>query len=175
MGLFEGTPDSIPFVEADFIFSAVAEELGIIFAMCLILVCISCFIMFMDISIKLKDSFYRLVAFGLGVTYIFQVFLTIGGGSKFIPLTGVTLPLVSYGGSSVFTTVIMFSIIEGLCMVKQDEEKEERYVAKKRAKAGRKEKTGKKEKDVKKEKTQKKENSRMADRKIKDWNESEEE
>ncbi len=175
MGLFEGTPDSIPFVEADFIFSAVAEELGIIFAMCLILVCISCFIMFMDISIKLKDSFYRLVAFGLGVTYIFQVFLTIGGGSKFIPLTGVTLPLVSYGGSSVFTTVIMFSIIEGLCMVKQDEEKEERYVAKKRAKAGRKEKTGKKEKDVKKEKTQKKENFRMADRKIKDWNESEEE
>ena len=144
MGLFEGTPDSIPFVEADFIFSAVAEELGIIFAMCLILVCISCFIMFMDISIKLKDSFYRLVAFGLGVTYIFQVFLTIGGGSKFIPLTGVTLPLISYGGSSVFTTVIMFSIIEGLCMVKQDEEKEERYVAKKRAKAGRKEKTGKK-------------------------------
>ncbi len=175
MGLFEGTPDSIPFVEADFIFSAVAEDLGIIFAMCLILVCISCFIMFMDISIKLKDSFYRLVAFGLGVTYIFQVFLTIGGGSKFIPLTGVTLPLVSYGGSSVFTTVIMFSIIEGLCMVKQDEEKEERYVAKKREKAGRKEKTGKKEKDVKKEKTQKKENSRMADRKIKDWNESEEE
>ncbi len=128
----------------------------------------------MDISIKLKDSFYRLVAFGLGVTYIFQVFLTIGGGSKFIPLTGVTLPLISYGGSSVFTTVIMFSIIEGLCMVKQDEEKE-RYVAKKRAKAGRKEKTGKKEKDVKKEKTQKKENFRMADRKIKDWNESEEE
>ncbi len=60
-------------------------------------------------------------------------------------------------------------------MVKQDEEKEERYVAKKRAKAGRKEKTGKKEKDVKKEKTQKKENFRMADRKIKDWNESEEE
>ena len=75
--------------------------------------------MFMDISIKLKDSFYSLVAFGLGVTYIFQVFLTIGGGSKFIPLTGVTLPLISYGGSSVFTTVIMFSIIEGLCLVKK--------------------------------------------------------
>ena len=101
MGLFEGTPESIPFVEADFIFSAVAEELGILFAMCMILVCISCFVMFMDISMRLHDSFYRLIAFGLGVTYIFQVFLTIGGGSKFIPLTGVTLPLISYGGSSV--------------------------------------------------------------------------
>ena len=75
MGLFEGTPESIPFVEADFIFSAVAEELGILFAMCMILVCISCFVMFMDISMRLHDSFYRLIAFGLGVTYIFQVFL----------------------------------------------------------------------------------------------------
>lgn len=125
MGLFEGTPESIPFVEADFIFSAVAEELGILFAMCMILVCLSCFVMFMDISMRLHDSFYRLIAFGLGVTYIFQVFLTIGGGSKFIPLTGVTLPLISYGGSSVLTTLIMFAIIEGLCMVKEEEEQAE--------------------------------------------------
>lgn len=125
MGLFEGTPESIPFVEADFIFSAVAEELGILFAMCMILVCLSCFIMFMDISMRLHDSFYRLIAFGLGVTYIFQVFLTIGGGSKFIPLTGVTLPLISYGGSSVLTTLIMFAIIEGLCMIKEEEEQAE--------------------------------------------------
>ncbi len=133
MGLFEGTPESIPFVEADFIFSAVAEELGILFAMCMILVCISCFVMFMDISMRLHDSFYRLIAFGLGVTYIFQVFLTIGGGSKFIPLTGVTLPLISYGGSSVLTTLIMFSIIEGLCMIKE-EEQEELTITKKRGK-----------------------------------------
>ncbi len=130
MGLFEGTPESIPFVEADFIFSAVAEELGILFAMCMILVCISCFVMFMDISMRLHDSFYRLIAFGLGVTYIFQVFLTIGGGSKFIPLTGVTLPLISYGGSSVLTTLIMFAIIEGLCMVMDEEVLEERKLAK---------------------------------------------
>lgn len=126
LGLFEGTPQSIPFVEADFIFSAIAEELGIIFAMCLILVCISCFVMFMDISLKLNDRFYQLIAFGLGVTYIFQVFLTIGGGTKFIPLTGVTLPLVSYGGSSVMTTLIMFAVVEGLCMVRADEEQESR-------------------------------------------------
>lgn len=124
LGLFQGTPESIPFVEADFIFSAIAEELGIIFSMCMILVCISCFIMFMNISMKLNDRFYQLIAFGLGVTYIFQVFLTIGGGSKFIPLTGVTLPLISYGGSSVLTTLIMFAIIEGLCMIRKDEEKE---------------------------------------------------
>lgn len=134
LGLFQGTPESIPFVEADFIFSAIAEELGIIFSMCLILICISCFIMFMNISAKLNDRFYQLIAFGLGIVYIFQVFLTIGGGTKFIPLTGVTLPLISYGGSSVLTTLIMFAIIEGLCMIKKDEEKEERLAAKKKKK-----------------------------------------
>lgn len=156
MGLFEGTPNAIPFVEADFIFSAIAEELGILFAMCLILVCISCFVMFMDISMKLNDSFYRLIAFGLGVTYIFQVFLTIGGGSKFIPLTGVTLPLISYGGSSVLTTLIMFSIVEGICMVRQDEEAEGHRRGKKKPES-------------------KKRTGRRKAGKIKDWNESEEE
>ena len=104
LGLFRGTPTSIPYVEADFVFSAVAEELGILFSMCVILICISCFIMFMNIAMRLKNKFYQLIAFGLGVTYIFQVFLTIGGGTKFIPMTGVTLPLISYGGSSVLTT-----------------------------------------------------------------------
>lgn len=121
LGLFRGTPTSIPFVEADFVFSAVAEEMGILFSMCMILVCISCFIMFMDISVRLLDRFYRLIAFGLGVTYIFQVFLTIGGGTKFIPMTGVTLPFISYGGSSVLTTLVMFFIIEGLYMIQQEE------------------------------------------------------
>lgn len=133
LGLFQGTPESIPFVEADFIFSAIAEELGIIFAMCMILVCISCFIMFMQIAIKLNDRFYQLIAFGLGIIYIFQVFLTIGGGSKFIPLTGVTLPLISYGGSSVLTTLIMLAIIEGLYIIRKDEEKELKRVKKKRS------------------------------------------
>lgn len=131
LGLYKGTPDSIPFVEADFIFSAVAEELGILFAACLILICVSSFIMFMNISMKLSDKFYQLTAFGLGVTYIFQVFLTIGGGTKFIPLTGVTLPFISYGGSSVLTTLVMFSIIEGLYMIREDEAEAERVKKKK--------------------------------------------
>ena len=121
LGLFRGNPTAIPYVEDDFVFSAVAEELGLVFSMCLILICISCFVMFMEISMKFKDRFYQLIAFGLGITYIFQVFLTIGGGTKFIPMTGVTLPFISYGGSSVLTTLIMFLIIEGLYAIRQDE------------------------------------------------------
>ena len=139
LGLYKGTPDSIPFVEADFVFSAIAEELGIIFAVCLILICLSSFIMMMNISAHLTDKFYQLTAFGLGITYIFQIFLTIGGGTKFIPLTGVTLPLVSYGGSSILTTLILFSVTEGLYIIQEDEEllkrqkKKERLRKKKKA------------------------------------------
>lgn len=122
MGLYQGTPSDIPYVESDFMFSAVAEELGGIFAICLILVCLTCFLAFLKLSMGLKDRFYRLVGCCMAVMYIFQIFLTIGGGIKFIPLTGVTLPLVSYGGSSVLTTVMMFAIMQGLQLIKYNEE-----------------------------------------------------
>ena len=122
MGLFSGTPDSIPYVEKDSIFSAICEEMGVLFGLCLILICVSCFVMMMNMSLKLKDRFYQLAAYGLGVVYIFQIFLTIGGGIKFIPLTGVTLPLISYGGSSVLTTLIMFYIVQGFYILRQQEE-----------------------------------------------------
>ncbi len=121
MGLYQGTPSDIPFVESDFMFSAVAEELGGVFALCLILICLNCFFAFLKIAMDLDDVFYRLVACGLGVMYIFQIFLTIGGGIKFIPLTGVTLPLVSYGGSSVLTTLLVFAIMQGLYMLRYTE------------------------------------------------------
>ncbi len=56
------------------------------------------FLMIKNIALKIKKPFYKLIALGLGTEYAFQVFLTIGGATKFIPMTGVTLPLVSYGG-----------------------------------------------------------------------------
>ena len=121
-GLYQGTPDNIPIVEQDFMFAAIAEELGGIFAICLILICMSCYIMFLNIAMRLSNRFYRLVALGLGTMYAVQVFLTIGGAMKFIPMTGVTLPLVSYGGSSMLSTVLMFAIIQGLYILREDEE-----------------------------------------------------
>lgn len=122
MGLFQGSPKSIPVGESDFIFSAIAEEMGIVFALCLILILLSCYIMFLNIAMQLDNFFYKLVALGLGTCYMFQVFLNIGGVTKFIPSTGVTLPLVSYGGSSVVSTLIMFGIIQGLYILREDEE-----------------------------------------------------
>ncbi|MCB5712909.1 FtsW/RodA/SpoVE family cell cycle protein [Lactonifactor longoviformis] len=124
MGLCQGAPDSIPVVKQDFIFAAICEELGGIFAMCLILVCMSLFLMVVNISLQIKNPFYKLIALGLGTEYAFQVFLTIGGATKFIPMTGITLPLVSYGGSSVLSTIIMLAIVQGLYILREDEDEE---------------------------------------------------
>ena len=126
MGIGQGAPSTIPVVAADFIFAAICEELRVVFGMCLILLCLSCFVMFMNISMKFEDRFFKLVALGLAVSYIFQVFLTIGGVIKFIPLTGVTLPLVSYGGTSVVVTLCVFAVIQGLYISKGRDNRRER-------------------------------------------------
>lgn len=114
MGIYKGAPDDIPFVEVDFIFSSICEEFGTVNGMLLLLIILCCFVMMVKISLKCKNNFYRLTAFGLSVLYIFQVFLTVGGGIKFIPLTGVTLPLISYGGSSIVSVMILFFILFGI-------------------------------------------------------------
>lgn len=121
VGLGQGMPDKIPVVTTDFVFAAIAEEMGVIFAICLIFVCISCFLMFFNISMQIKDTFYKLIALGIGTLYGTQVFLALGGVTKFIPSTGVTLPLVSYGGSSLLSTIILFAIIQGLYVLQVDE------------------------------------------------------
>lgn len=118
-GLGKGVPGDIPYVETDFIFSALCEEMGVLCGICLLLICISSFLAMMTAGLKLKDKFYRLVASGLGIIYLFQIFLTVGGGIKFIPLTGVTLPFISYGGSSVLTTLILYFIVMSFSMKEQ--------------------------------------------------------
>ena len=117
-------PKDIPVRKSDFIFAVIAEEMGRIFAICLILVCMNFFLMIVNIALKIKKPFYKLIALGLGTEYAYQVFLTIGGATKFIPMTGVTLPLVSYGGSSVASTVLMLAIIQGLYILREDEDEE---------------------------------------------------
>ncbi len=129
MGLNRGLPTDIPVVESDFIFSAISEELGGLFAICVVLIFISCFVMFINIALEKEASFYRLSAIGFAVMFAFQVFLSIGGVTKFIPSTGVTLPLVSQGGSSVFTTILMFMIIQGIYMRENAQHKDAEYAA----------------------------------------------
>ncbi len=111
-GLTQGLPTDIPNVETDFIFSAITEEMGLIFSVCLLFLCLNSFIRILMLSSSYSNRFFQLYTYGAGVCYIFQTFLTVGGQTKFIPLTGVTLPLVSYGGSSILSTLIMLGIVE---------------------------------------------------------------
>ena len=124
MGLGQGMPGKIPVVEKDFIFAAVSEELGGIFAVCVLIICLGCFIQFMMIAASMQAMFYKLIAFGLGIEYIIQVFLTVGGVTKFIPSTGVTLPFVSYGGSSILSAFLLFGMIQGLYILKCSDEED---------------------------------------------------
>ncbi len=124
LGLYKGAPKSIPLVEQDFMFSAIVEEFGGFFGICLIFLCISCFLYFIKSALRQKKMFYKLVGLGMSISYAVQTILTIGGALKFIPSTGVTLPLVSYGGSSVLCTMIVFAILQGLYVIySEDEEK----------------------------------------------------
>ncbi|MCR5627008.1 MAG: FtsW/RodA/SpoVE family cell cycle protein [Lachnospiraceae bacterium] len=117
MGLDKGTPTKIPVVAADFIFAAICEELGCVFGFCLVLIILSTFIMMMNAAMRIADHFYRLIIVGISVALSFQVLLNIGGVTKFIPMTGVTLPLISYGGSSVLVCMSMFASIQGIYMM----------------------------------------------------------
>lgn len=119
-GLTQGMPTSIPFVESDFIFAAIVEEMGIVVGVCLLLILLNIFINFMMLASRYTNRFYQLYVFGTAIAFIFQAFLTVGGEVKFIPLTGVTLPLVSYGGSSVLATLMMFGIVGAIFMLQEE-------------------------------------------------------
>ncbi len=121
-GLFQGIPSNIPFVESDFIFAAIAEEMGLVTAICLVLLCLNIFIDILVLSEQYSNPFFRMFTFGTGVMYIFQTFVTVAGETKFIPLTGVTLPLVSYGGSSVLSTLILFGIVGSIFILHGERE-----------------------------------------------------
>ena len=120
-GLTKGRANTIPVSESDFIFSAICEEMGVIFGLALILVILSIFISFINIAMKQRGAFYKYVAFGFATIYITQALLNLGGVTKFIPSTGVTLPLISYGVSSVLSTLMIFAVIQGICIISNKE------------------------------------------------------
>ena len=121
MGLTQGMPNTVPIRESDFIFAAISEELGAFFALFMIMNYVGCFISFIRIAAKVKSMFQKLVVLGFSVIIMFQTFLTLGGVIKFIPSTGVTLPLVSAGGSSVISMIVMFCMIGAINVLSSKE------------------------------------------------------
>jgi cell division protein FtsW (lipid II flippase) len=119
-GLGKGTftsPDGvqlIPFVKTDFIYSALAQELGLVGSAALLLVFMLFVARGMKIALQAEDGFSKLLAAGLTFGFALQTFIIVGGVVRLIPLTGITLPFISYGGSSV---VANFLMLAGLMLV----------------------------------------------------------
>jgi cell division protein FtsW (lipid II flippase) len=111
------TPDGaplIPYLNTDFIYSAIAQELGLVGAAALLLVFMLFVARGMRIALQADDGFSKLFAAGLTFGFALQTFIIVGGVLRVIPLTGITLPFVSYGGSSV---VANFILLAGLLLV----------------------------------------------------------
>jgi cell division protein FtsW (lipid II flippase) len=105
-----GTP-LLPAADTDLIYSVIVNELGLAGAVGLLLV----YLLFTERGMKTAmlapDSFSKLLATGLTAVFALQVFVIVGGVTKVIPLTGVTLPFVSYGGSSILANMVLLALL----------------------------------------------------------------
>ena len=101
----------IPFLNTDFIYSALAQELGLIGVSALVLVFMLFVMRGFRISLLASDGFSKLLAVGLTFGFALQTFIIVGGILRIIPLTGITLPFVSYGGSSVVANFLMLALL----------------------------------------------------------------
>jgi cell division protein FtsW (lipid II flippase) len=121
-GLGMGHPEYIPVVATDFIFSAISEEFGLLGAVAIILAYFVIMYRGIKVALKAKEEFGTLLATGLISIFSLQVFIIIGGVTKFIPLTGVTLPFVSYGGSSMVTSFVTLGMLNGIALKEEQED-----------------------------------------------------
>ncbi|MBQ5956705.1 MAG: FtsW/RodA/SpoVE family cell cycle protein [Clostridia bacterium] len=113
-GLGKGMPGAIPASHTDYIFTVIGEEFGLIFAAILIVFYLVFIVRGMIIAMNTDSIYDALLVFGCTAMLSVQSFIIIGGVIKLIPLTGITLPFVSYGGSSLLSSMIQLGIIEGI-------------------------------------------------------------
>ena len=127
-GLTRGLPGLVPVVARDLPFAAITEEFGMIFAIALIGVYIMIFYRGVHIALRADRRYYSLLAVGFTGMLAFQTFLIMGGTIGFVPLTGVTLIFVSYGGSSVLVSTMMIGIIQWVSMCTHKEKDNENAI-----------------------------------------------
>lgn len=125
VGLGNGMPGVIPASHTDYIFSVIGEEFGILFAGVVIVFYLVFIVRGMLIALNAENTYDALLVFGCTCMLSLQGFIIIGGVIKLIPLTGITLPFVSYGGSSLLSSMIQLGIIEGVAIKNGKREEKE--------------------------------------------------
>ena len=122
MGLGMGMPRNIPLYHSDFIFASITEEFGLLFAVGLIAIYVLIIMRGLIAAFNARTSFHSLAAFGLVIMLGLQTMLIIGGNTKLLPLSGVTLPLVCYGGSSLVSTFFSMGLLLGISSMNAEDE-----------------------------------------------------
>jgi len=110
-GLGQGLPNAIPVVHTDFVFAAIGEEYGLVGGVAVISIFALLVSRAFRIALQARRPFDQLLAAGIGALFGMQSLVIMAGTLKLLPLTGVTLPFVSYGGSSLLTSMIMIGLL----------------------------------------------------------------
>ncbi len=129
LGLGLGLPRTVPAYHTDFIFAVICEQFGIVFGLCVILVYMALLVRGFSIALRSRQSFYALLAFGCTAMLGIQTFVIIAGVIKMIPLTGITMPFISSGGTSLLSCMTLVGFLQGVhSHIRIDTEQDEAIV-----------------------------------------------
>lgn len=122
MGLGLGLPRNIPLYASDFVFAAICEEFGAVFTVCLLIVYVLILLRGISVAMNARDSLHALTAFGVVTMLALQTLLIVAGNIRLVPLTGVTLPFIAAGGSSIVSCMTSMGLLLGISSINADQD-----------------------------------------------------